>query len=57
MLGLEAISSEIRRAEDIGAAFEALKDRVHALYVGADPLALTQVIRIALLSGSLTDAL
>ena len=32
-LGLEVITSEFRRAEDIAPAFEALKDRAEALYV------------------------
>jgi ABC transporter substrate binding protein len=38
-LGLEVTTSEIRRAEDIAPAFEALKDRTDALYIGPDPLA------------------
>jgi putative tryptophan/tyrosine transport system substrate-binding protein len=37
-LGLEAITSEILRAEDIAPAFDALKGRVEALYVCNDPL-------------------
>jgi hypothetical protein len=37
-LGLEAITSEIRRAEDIPPAFEALKGRAEALYVVNDSL-------------------
>jgi putative ABC transport system substrate-binding protein len=36
--GLEVITSEIRRAEDIVPAFEALRGRVDALYVVTDPL-------------------
>ena len=32
-LGLEVVTSEIRRAEDIAPAFEALKGRAEALYV------------------------
>src|SRR5205823_307862 len=36
MLGLEAVTSELRRAEDIAPAFEALKGRADALYVVAD---------------------
>jgi putative ABC transport system substrate-binding protein len=39
MLGLEAVTMEIRRAEDIGPAFELAKGRVDALYVAADPFA------------------
>ena len=34
-LGLEVATSEIRRAEDIAPAFEALKGRADALYVAA----------------------
>ena len=37
-LGLEVVTFEIRRAEDIAPAFEALKGRAEALYVAADPL-------------------
>jgi putative ABC transport system substrate-binding protein len=37
-LGLEVATFEIRRAEDIAPAFEALKDRAEALYVCSDPL-------------------
>jgi putative ABC transport system substrate-binding protein len=45
-LGLEVAPSEIRRAEDIAPAFEALKGRAESLYVVADPLAGTNRIRI-----------
>ncbi len=45
-LGLEVAIPEIRRAEDIGPAFEALRGRAEALYVVPDPLALTNRIRI-----------
>jgi putative tryptophan/tyrosine transport system substrate-binding protein len=45
-LGLQFEISEIRRAEDIAAAFEAFKDRVDALYVVSDPLVVTNRIRI-----------
>ena len=45
-LGLEVTTSEIRRAEDIAPAFEALKGRADALYVCADPLVNTNRIRI-----------
>ena len=37
---------EIRRAEDIAPAFEALKGRAEALYVCADPLVITNRVRI-----------
>ena len=37
-LGLDAALSEIRRAEDIAPAIEALRGRAEALYVVADPL-------------------
>jgi putative ABC transport system substrate-binding protein len=45
-LGLEVITSEIRRGEDIAPAFEALKGRAEALYVVIDPLVNTHRIRI-----------
>jgi putative tryptophan/tyrosine transport system substrate-binding protein len=45
-LGLEVDTLEIRRAEDIALAFEALKGRADALYVCADPLVVTHRIRI-----------
>ena len=45
-LGLEVITSEIRRAEDIAPAFEALKGRAEALYVVTDPLLTTNRARI-----------
>jgi putative ABC transport system substrate-binding protein len=45
-LGLEAFTPEIRRGADIAPAFEALKDRVQALYVVADPLTNTNRARI-----------
>jgi ABC-type uncharacterized transport system substrate-binding protein len=44
--GLEVTTSEIRRAEDIAPAFEALKGRADALYVCADPLVNTHRIRV-----------
>ena len=46
MVGLEATTFEIRHAEDIAPVFEALKDRVDALYVAPDPLLNTNRIRI-----------
>jgi putative ABC transport system substrate-binding protein len=44
--GLEVITLEIRRGEDITPAFEALKGRAEALYVVIDPLVGTHRIRI-----------
>jgi putative ABC transport system substrate-binding protein len=45
-LGLEAAMLEIRRAEDIAPAFEALKGRAEALYVCQDLLTITNRVRI-----------
>jgi putative ABC transport system substrate-binding protein len=45
-LGLEVTTSEIRRAEDIAPAFDALKARADALYICTDPLVNTHRIRI-----------
>jgi putative ABC transport system substrate-binding protein len=43
-LGLEVATSDVRRAEDIAPAFEALKNGTQALYVCVDPLfAVTQI--------------
>ena len=50
--GLEVATSEIRRAEDIVPAFEALKSRVDALYVVVDPLIATNRTRISILAVS-----
>jgi putative tryptophan/tyrosine transport system substrate-binding protein len=50
--GLQVAAFEIRRAEDITPAFEALKGRAEALYVAGDPLVLTNVIRINTLAAS-----
>jgi putative ABC transport system substrate-binding protein len=49
-LGLDVATSEIRRAEDIAPAFEALKDRAGALYVCSDPLVNTNRTRINILA-------
>ena len=49
-LGLEVATSEIRRAEDIAPAFDALKGSVDALYVVADPLVTTNRLRINILA-------
>jgi putative ABC transport system substrate-binding protein len=45
-LGLEVLAVEIRRSEDIWPVFEGLKGRADALYVIANPLVLTNVVRI-----------
>jgi putative ABC transport system substrate-binding protein len=45
-LGLEAITVEIRRAEDIAPGFDALNGRAKALYVCTDPLVVTNRARI-----------
>ena len=47
---LEVIPFEIRRAEDIALAFEALKGRADALYVATDPLLNTNRLRISILA-------
>jgi putative ABC transport system substrate-binding protein len=44
--GLEVATFEIRRAEDLAPAFEALKGRTDALYVASDPLVNTNRTRI-----------
>jgi putative tryptophan/tyrosine transport system substrate-binding protein len=44
--GLEIVAVEIRRAQDIPPAFEALKSRAEALYVVLDPLLATNRIHI-----------
>jgi putative tryptophan/tyrosine transport system substrate-binding protein len=45
-LGLEAAAFELRRAEDIVPAFDALKGRADALYVCSDALLFTNRIRV-----------
>jgi putative tryptophan/tyrosine transport system substrate-binding protein len=45
-LGLEPAIFEIRRAEDIAPAFDALKDRAEGLYVATDLLIIANRIRI-----------
>jgi putative ABC transport system substrate-binding protein len=45
-IGLEVVTLEIRRAEDIAPAFEAYKDRADGLYVTGDPLAFTNINQI-----------
>jgi len=49
-LGLEVATFEIRRAEDIAPAFEALHGRADALYVCSDPLVNTNRIHIGTLA-------
>ena len=49
-LGLEVDTFEIRRAEDIAPAFEALKGRADGLYVCTDALANTNRIEINILA-------
>jgi putative ABC transport system substrate-binding protein len=46
MLGLEAASLEVRRAEDLAPGLEMLKGRAHALYVVMDPLVGANLARI-----------
>jgi putative ABC transport system substrate-binding protein len=45
-LGLESVTPEVRRPEDIAPAVETLKDGVDALYVISDPVINTNRIRI-----------
>ena len=45
-LGLDVATFELRRAEDIAPAFEALKGRGEALYVVGDALVITHRVRI-----------
>jgi putative tryptophan/tyrosine transport system substrate-binding protein len=45
-LGLEVITSGMRRAEDIAPAFEAIKGRADALYVCGEALQVTHRLRI-----------
>jgi putative tryptophan/tyrosine transport system substrate-binding protein len=51
-LGLNVATFEIRRAEDIALAFEALKGRADPLYVCNDPLVNTNRIRINTLANT-----
>ena len=44
--GLAVVPAEIRRAEDLAPAFEALKGRADAVYVCGDALAVTHRVRI-----------
>jgi len=45
-VGLEVAAFEIRRTEDIAPAFETLKGRADALYVIADPVTISNRVRI-----------
>src|SRR5262245_18860524 len=45
-LGLEVATREIRGAEDLAPAIQALKDHADALYVTGDPLFTTHRVRI-----------
>jgi putative tryptophan/tyrosine transport system substrate-binding protein len=49
-LGLDIATFEIRRADDIAPAFEALKGRAEALYVAPDPLLNINRLRIIILA-------
>jgi putative ABC transport system substrate-binding protein len=44
--GLDVTTLEIRRAEDIGPAFETIKGRADALFVSSEPLVNTNRVRI-----------
>jgi len=50
VISLEVITLEIRKAEDIAPAFEALKGRTEALYVCTDPIAYANQVRINILA-------
>jgi putative ABC transport system substrate-binding protein len=45
-LGIAIVPLDIRRAEDIAPAFDALSGRAEALYVSTDPLVFTNISRI-----------
>jgi hypothetical protein len=49
-LGLEAETFEIRRAQDIGPAFDALKHRVEGLYLASEALQDANRLRINILA-------
>src|SRR5215469_3117151 len=51
-LGLEVVTSEIRRSEDIVPAFETLRGRADALIVCAEPLVFTNRVRINILAAA-----
>ena len=49
-LGLDVVTSEVRRPQDIAYAFDTLKGRAEALYVSNDPLVNTNRTRISILA-------
>ena len=49
-LGLDVVTAEIRRAEDIAPAIDALKERADAVYVAQDLLTVTTLNRINILA-------
>jgi putative ABC transport system substrate-binding protein len=49
-LGLEVVTLEIRRVEDIEPAVDAIKGRADALYVIIDPLVITNRVRVTTLA-------
>ena len=49
-LGIDVVSSEIRREEDIAPAFDAIKTRADALYVVLDPIMNAHRVRINILA-------
>jgi putative tryptophan/tyrosine transport system substrate-binding protein len=51
-LGLNTATSEIRRAEDIALAFDAIKGRAEALFISTDPLLIANLVRINALAQS-----
>src|SRR5262245_47587543 len=51
-LGLEVVSSEIRRAEEIAPAIDALRGQVDALHIAGDPVLTAHRIRINILTVS-----
>ena len=55
-LDLGALPIAIRRAEDIAPAFDGLKDRADALYVVANPLVLSNIVRINILAAGAPSA-
>jgi ABC-type uncharacterized transport system substrate-binding protein len=50
MVGLQVVTSEIRRLEDIAPGFKAIEGRAEAVYVCNDPLVTTHRARIAALA-------
>jgi putative ABC transport system substrate-binding protein len=51
-LGIEVTKHDIRRAEDIGSAFDAIRGRADAMYVGTDPIVNTNRVRISTLAAA-----